>query len=120
MRRPSAAQWPILVWAVVAWTTVRLQLLAHRRWQSVQLPPPPRGALADTWVVEATLRRLSASCLPRALVLQRWLLARGEPRDVVVGVANQPSFRAHAWLDGASDGEGFHELSRRPALASPQ
>lgn len=75
-------------------------------------PPPASGS--DTWVVNAALGRLKASCLPRCLVLQRWLIACGDRRDVIVGVVNRPEFRAHAWLSGDAEGGDFYELSRRP------
>jgi hypothetical protein len=57
------------------------------------------------------LRRLEPSCLERALVLQRWLAAHGEPRVVVIGVTAAQDFRAHAWLDG-EPAPGFHEIAR--------
>jgi hypothetical protein len=58
------------------------------------------------------LRRLEPSCLERALVLQRWLAARGDPREVVIGVtAPDAHFEAHAWLDGESPRE-FREIAR--------
>jgi hypothetical protein len=54
--------------------------------------------------------------MERALVLQTWFAAHGDPRDVVVGVtAPGPEFSAHAWLDGDEPcaGERFVELTRR-------
>ncbi|MCA1720271.1 MAG: lasso peptide biosynthesis B2 protein [Actinobacteria bacterium] len=102
---------------IVAWLVVRAQLLARRPWRSLVVPSPPSADASRTWVVRAALRRLRVSCLPRTLVLQRWLSDCGDPRDVIVGVSNRPVFRAHAWLDGAVDGQGFHELSRRAAPA---
>ena len=77
-------------------------------------PPPqlPPGAVRG---VTAVLRRLDPSCLERSLVLQRWLAAHGDRRDVVIGVtAPRAGFRAHAWLDGEpADGErSFDELLR--------
>lgn len=119
MRRPAATQLPVLLWTLAAWAAVRSQLLARRPWQQVWVPLPPSAARSDTWIVSGLLRRLRAACLPRSLVLQRWLGACGEGRDVVVGVTNCPTFRAHAWLDGSRDGQGFHELSRRAAPAPP-
>jgi hypothetical protein len=57
----------------------------------------------------------------RSIVLQSWLAAHGEPRDLIVGVT-QPgaAFRAHAWLEGEAEhgDEPFHELLRRPPAAS--
>lgn len=61
------------------------------------------------------LRRLPATCLERAVVLQRWRVARGDPHDVVIGVQGTgDSFRAHAWLDDedAAEAGDFRELVR--------
>lgn len=69
----------------------------------------PRGAGRG---VHAVLRRREPSCLVRALVLQAWLRARGERRDVIIGVTSaRQDFRAHAWLEGEG-GPGFVELRR--------
>jgi hypothetical protein len=66
--------------------------------------------------VHAVLRRQPATCLERALVLQRWRAAHGDEQDVVVGVlAPSEGFSAHAWLaDEPHDGRGFRELLRVP------
>jgi hypothetical protein len=62
--------------------------------------------------VHAVIRRLEPSCLERALVLQAWLDAGGDARDVIIGVTPRaPGFQAHAWLDGES-ARGFAELRR--------
>jgi hypothetical protein len=66
--------------------------------------------------VRVVLSREEPSCLERALVLQRWLIAHGDPRDVVVGTNGSPSgeFTAHAWLDGEAlpPERGYTELIR--------
>ena len=70
-----------------------------------------RGALG-------VLRRMDATCLERATVLQAWDAAHDLPRDLVIGVTSpRVGFRAHAWLDGdpPCHAEGFTELLRRPA-----
>ncbi|WP_337059261.1 lasso peptide biosynthesis protein [Kineococcus sp. G2] len=81
-------------------------------------PPPdlPAPALA---AVEAVLRRRGATCLQRCLVVQAWLLAHGEPREVVVAASVADGFAAHAWLDGhdADESERYRELTRVPATA---
>ena len=77
-------------------------------------PPPPLPSHAGRGV-DAVLRRVPATCLERALVLQRWLSEHGIDRDVVVGVARSPDFRAHAWLEGETVDEQFQELMRLPA-----
>ena len=65
--------------------------------------------------MHAVLRRRSASCLERSVVLQRWHAAHGRPLDVVIGVKLPVSdFLAHAWLDGepAPPDMTFDELLR--------
>lgn len=67
----------------------------------IVLAPPPRLPSAAERGVQAVLRRRSATCLERSLVLQRWYAAHGQRRDVVIGVNGAPAdFSAHAWLDG--------------------
>lgn len=61
------------------------------------------------------LRRQEPTCLESALVRQRWLLAHGEPRTIVIGVtAPSAGFAAHAWLLGEDDPVAplYHELTR--------
>jgi transglutaminase superfamily protein len=68
--------------------------------------------------VHAVLRRVPATCLHRAAVLQAWHAAHGQPRDLVIGVS-PPSkgFTAHAWLAGESSTQqvDLEELLRIPA-----
>jgi hypothetical protein len=67
--------------------------------------------------VNAVLRRMPHTCLERALVLQKWLAAHGEAKDVVIAVTSREGgFRAHAWVEEAelSPLEGFAELQRVP------
>jgi hypothetical protein len=100
-----------------AWWALRAVRRARRELrtgpvEAVRLPLPPRLPTGGERGVHAVLRRLEPSCLERALVLQRWLAARGQPRAVVIGVtAPGPGFRAHAWLDGEAAPE-FHEIAR--------
>jgi hypothetical protein len=80
--------------------------------------PPYRLPPAAETGVRAVLRRLPGTCLERAVVLQRWLLAQGEPRAIVIGVRKgADAFQAHAWVDGEHDrmAPGFEELFRVPA-----
>ena len=80
----------------------------------VPAPPPvrPRAARA----VRVVLAREAPSCLERALVLQRWLLAQGIERDVVVGTNGSApgTFTAHAWLEGEAmpDERRYVEMTR--------
>jgi hypothetical protein len=98
-------------WALRAVRRARRELRA-RPVAAVRLPAPPGIPAGGDRGVQAVLRRLEPSCLERALVLQRWLAARGERRAVVIGVtATDPVFRAHAWLDGEI-APGFEEIMR--------
>jgi hypothetical protein len=86
--------------------------------RSVQLSWPPQLPATAGRGVRGVLTRSRATCLERSLVLQRWELAQGRPRAVIIGVrAPGAAFTAHAWLDGAPDrlACGFHELMRIPA-----
>jgi hypothetical protein len=61
------------------------------------------------------MRRWPSTCLEQSFVLQRWLGARGDDRDVVIGVtAPGEAFGAHAWVDGEVDDyhQAVHELTR--------
>jgi hypothetical protein len=83
-----------------------------------QLPAVPALPPTARRGVEATLRVARAKCLVRAIVLQAWLLAHGDERDLVIGVTRPgDSFAAHAWLDGDEQCHPtpFHELTRHPA-----
>jgi hypothetical protein len=101
-------------WAAGALSCTRRELRL-RPLPEVAVPAPTvvlssagtRGVRAMLWV-----RR--ASCLERSLVLQRWLAAHGDRRDVIIGVCGPDEFRAHAWLEGepAPVEQGFRELTR--------
>ena len=65
--------------------------------------------------MRSTLKRWPSTCLEQAFVLQRWLAAHGDVRDVVIGVTPPGQvFGAHAWVDGEADDylESVHELMR--------
>jgi Transglutaminase-like superfamily len=100
-----------------AWWALRAVRLARRELRArpvaaVRLPAPPSIPVRGDRGVQAVLGRLEPSCLERALVLQRWLAAHGEPRAVVIGVTTtDPVFCAHAWLDGET-APGFEEIMR--------
>ena len=88
------------LWATVAAYLVRRRL--KRSGVRARVPRPPRlGAKAGHGVMGA-LSRLKPTCLERALVLQAWLAAQGNPLDVVIGVPREgmKSGPAHAWVDG--------------------
>jgi transglutaminase superfamily protein len=116
MRRPPGigtlrAAW----WAERAFRRARSEL-SDGGLRSVRLPPPPRLPYEAGRGVYAVLRRRDPSCLERSLVIQRWLAAHGDARDVVIGTSGVVEFEAHAWLDGdAASAARFNELTRLPA-----
>jgi hypothetical protein len=78
------------------------------------VPELPAAAIPG---VKLSLRAARVSCLTRAIVMQAWLLAHDEPRDLVIGVTRPGErFGAHAWLDAdpPCHTAEFHELTRRP------
>lgn len=84
------------------------------------MPPPVSDPRATRWV-RALVNRMPVTCLARSLVLQRWFLALGQPRNVMVAVT-PPSrgFRAHAWLDGDPVPVGYTVLTvRAPPVVAP-
>lgn len=85
--------------------------------QPGSVPPPPPLPAEARGAVASVLRRMHATCLVEALVLQAWDAAHGRPRDVVIGVTGAKDFQAHAWLDGdpATSTTRFTELVRVPA-----
>jgi hypothetical protein len=77
------------------------------------------------WLVAAAGRHLPGriSCLPRALVTQLLLQARGHPAELHLGVAplERSGLRAHAWVSaegriliGGPRVDGFSPLKRLP------
>jgi hypothetical protein len=107
MKLPTVADARAGWWAWRALRSVRGQL-AGGAVRDARVPDPPRVGERTGRAVRVILRRQSPSCLERALVLQRWLLAHGEARDVVVGTEGgaRTTFTAHAWLDGEGQPEG--------------
>jgi hypothetical protein len=80
----------------------------------VHLAPPPGLPAPAVRGVAAVLRYRRVSCLERSLIMQRWLAAQGDRRDVVIGTTGATDFRAHAWLDGDPESLAvpFEELAR--------
>jgi hypothetical protein len=114
MRRPPGIRTLRAAW----WTHRALRRaragLRDGALRSVPLPAPPRLGGHERGV-RFVLRRGEPSCLERSLVLQRWLVAQGDPRDVVIGTTGATGFEAHAWLDGDESGvERFTEITRLP------
>jgi hypothetical protein len=101
-------------WASHAHASARAQL--RDGGVRADLDEPPHG-VDDTGGVTAMLSLRRASCLERAVVMQRWFDAHGVAVDVVIGVrTDQGDVKAHAWLAGeepASAGR-FIEMTRVP------
>ena len=92
--------------------------LRRSGWEGLELPALPELPGSAGRGVDLVLRRLPSTCLERAMVLQRWRAAHGDPRDVIVGVrGTKVDFSAHAWLEdepAATPGGEFRELVRLP------
>jgi Transglutaminase-like superfamily len=103
--------------ALWTWQSLRnaRRRLQNQRLEDIRLPPPPALPTHAVRGVAAVLDRTSNTCLERSLVVQRWLAAHGEAPDVLVGVVGPASrFKAHAWIDGEQEGDGFEVLMRVP------
>jgi hypothetical protein len=116
-RLTDLGAWRGVVWAGLAVHRARRQL--RQRSLSELSVDPPLGLppTADAGV-HAVLRRLPSTCLERAVVLQCWRIAQGDPREIVIGVLHDADeFKAHAWVDGEGDplAPAYHELLRVPA-----
>jgi len=101
-------------WTVRALRATKRQL-ASVSVTEVRVPPPPDIGASSLQSVRRTLKRWPSTCLEQAFVLQRWLAAGGDARDVVIGVtAPGEMFGAHAWVDGEADPyrDSVHELMR--------
>lgn len=107
------------------WASVELRRLRRRvreRGLRARVSDPPRLPARAGRGVDAVLRRQPNTCLERALVLQKWLSAHGEERDVVVGAHSpEANLAGHAWVDGVDvQAEGrFAELIRLPPSPAP-
>jgi hypothetical protein len=107
------------LWAALAVRLVRGRL--KRDGLHARVPTPPRVGTRGGRGVRAALRRLSPTCLERALVEQAWLASVGTPRDVVIGVPHHGMTEApaHAWVDGTDSisPTQYVELHRLPPPA---
>lgn len=117
LRRLAAAGVPTLRaagWALRALRRLRRELPTAGL--EVRVMAPPAAPRASVRGVELMLRLGRATCLERSLVVQRWLLARRCPHDVLVGVAGgADALDAHAWIDRydrAAEGSGYEVLTR--------
>jgi hypothetical protein len=112
-RPPTREEVRGIVWALRAVRSVRRQL-RRTGYVGIALPPLPSEPEAAARGIRFVLRRLPTTCLERAMIEQRWEAARGNPRDVLVGVrGGAGGFGAHAWLDGEEPPDtGYRELLR--------
>jgi Transglutaminase-like superfamily len=103
-------------WALLAVMVARRRLRkCGIRAKTIRAPRLSSSAIRG---VSGILHRLSPTCLERALVAQSWMAARGEYRDVVIGIprGGLTGARAHAWVDGSpsvvtTDYVEIHRLS---------
>lgn len=111
-----------LFWVDSALDQLRRELPEHGL--RVRLPHAPGASGSLTGMAELWLRARRATCLERALVMQGWLLALGEPHRVLIGVAPESARQfpraarvmAHAWLDN-EDPQGHEVVTRvEPAV----
>src|SRR6476469_4162513 len=101
LRRFSLPNLRAAWWAVMTARRTRLRLRRNGFDAAIVLSPPPRLPAAAERGVRGALRRRGESCLVRSIVLQSWLAAHGEPRDLIIGVrAPGEDFAAHAWIEG--------------------
>ena len=116
-KRPTVHELRAAFWAVRSVRRARRQL-RRSGYEAMTLPRIPALPASASRGVNAVLRRLPATCLERAVVLQQWRAAHGDLRDVVVGVVGtREAFRAHAWLEDespAADAREYRELVRLP------
>lgn len=122
VRRPPTAARVVQIsrsfaWSCAAVGTVRAVLRRDGGVRAPVPPPPmvpPRAVRGVRWGL--ALRR--ATCLERSLVMQRWLVAHGIERDVLIGVAKDGGRTlAHAWIAGqeALNDREYVEMTRVPA-----
>lgn len=103
------------IWGVRAIRTARSQLRPGGL--SVSLPRPSTASTTGIRGVRLASRVLRATCLERAMVMQRWYQAMGSEVAVVIGVAStEGATVAHAWLEGEERTESwpYVEMTRVP------
>ncbi len=95
----------------------------------MQVLSPPNTRRGTLRGARLALRRDSASCLERSLIVQRWWASRGVALDVIVGVRlpsasnddDEPT--AHAWVEhwDADCSDRYAEIRRvhAPEGATP-
>jgi Transglutaminase-like superfamily len=119
LRRAGGPAWrrfapAVFVWLDTGLVDVRRGLATEGISAGSRLSDPPYAAPWLTGLITARLAMLHATCLERSLIMQRWLMAIGRPRDVLIGVKSpRETTIAHAWLDH-EDSRGHHVLMRLP------
>jgi hypothetical protein len=129
-QRPALRPVQLLRWCrATDLDTLRAALWTVRACRRVHSGPGARGLRAPDLPrapavpahaqrgVEHVLWLRAERCLVSASVRQAWLAARGDARDVVIGVALRRSgeLSAHAWLSGEhEEGAGYEEIARVP------
>jgi hypothetical protein len=107
MRRVPRALWRRrgaaigAVWAWRALRSLRRDLKVVGLEAKVAAPPRSVVSRAGDKGVRAVLTVGRATCLERALIVQRLLAQAGRPHEVAIGVnGSEQSFEAHAWVVG--------------------
>ena len=110
-------------------TLILLPSRSARRWALAKASlPPGRGSRVDrperiAWAVSAAGRRLPGStCLAEAITACWLLRTQGTAADLCIGVATEPLFKAHAWVEcegkavigGADSNENYRSLPPLP------
>lgn len=115
MKRVTPDELRAALWGLRSARLTKRQLVKGGLQADIQLPAVPTVPRTAERGVKGVLRRIDATCLVRAIVLQRFRARFGESVDVIVGVtAPRTGFKAHAWLDGEEPchDEGFAEMVR--------
>ena len=113
---------------LTAIASLGLRILPFATLQTWLQPWPDRaapfaGSAGDiVWAVTVAGRYVpGATCLVQALVGERLLRRAGYPAELRIGVANQPDFHAHAWVESngkvvLGETETVSEFTSLPAL----
>jgi hypothetical protein len=89
---------------------------ASRRRADGEVPGLPEAERTAALVAIAA-RIARVRCLPRSLLLYRWLGRAGAPVRLCIGVRRQPSgLRAHAWVEWLGPEGETHALGESPSV----
>ena len=99
-------------WTIRSANSARKQLRRGIPPDAIELPRVPVLRPEAGIIIRRITRLFGNTCLERAVVLQRWYVAHGQPKPIYVGVtAPLTGFKAHAWLEGEKSGQdSFTEL----------